>query len=136
MFYEQLIEACKIKQTAVSKMTQDLGLSLGNVNRWKKGGVPSVEVLDKIADYLDVTTDYLLGRTDSKNLDANTPGIAELSRDEVLDLLNPANQSTVVINIQNKGGENKAFEMDADEFAELMQLIELRKAMFRKELDK
>ena len=30
----------------------------------KRGWTPSVEVFEKIADYLDVSVDYLLGRTD------------------------------------------------------------------------
>lgn len=90
----------------------------------------------KLADYFGVSVDYLVGRTESEKSVTATQDIADLTRDEVMELLNPANQSTVVINIQNKGGENKAFEMEADDFAELMQLIELRKTMMRKELDK
>lgn len=42
------------------------------VSNWENDNVlPSIEMLTKIADYFKVSTDFLLGRTMSKNLDCS-----------------------------------------------------------------
>jgi transcriptional regulator with XRE-family HTH domain len=56
----------KITLTQLSKKT---GIDQGYLSRLERGekSNPSSEVLAKLADALDVTTDYLLGRTDDPN---------------------------------------------------------------------
>lgn len=42
-----------------------VGVAQSNINRWENGTVcPSADFVVKLADYFDVSTDYLLGRTD------------------------------------------------------------------------
>jgi len=60
MFYERLKELCKKKGTSVTVMLKTLGLSTGGTGYWKKGKLPSGEVLAQIADYLDTSIDYLI----------------------------------------------------------------------------
>lgn len=46
-----------------------IGVSSGNISDWKSGrSSPKQDALIKIADYFDVSTDYLLGRTDEKSV--------------------------------------------------------------------
>ena len=47
-------------------MIKDLSLAHGNVTNWNKGAVPKGETLNKIADYFNVSTDYLLGKTEKR----------------------------------------------------------------------
>lgn len=48
-------------------LTQSLGLSNSAISDWKAGRAkPSADALLKIADYFDVSVDYLLGRTDEQ----------------------------------------------------------------------
>ena len=57
------ISELKLKKKKVSDAT---GISTGNLSDWKKGRcLPSAEKLEKLADYLDCSVDYLLGRTDN-----------------------------------------------------------------------
>lgn len=65
MFYERLESMCSRKGITVSSLVKALGLSTSKVTAWKNGSVPKGEILVKIADYLDVTVDYILGRTDT-----------------------------------------------------------------------
>ena len=52
-----------------------------NIGRWENGEViPSADVVVKLADYFDVSADYLLGRTD--DLGAFVPPRSDLSQDE------------------------------------------------------
>lgn len=46
------------------KMSLDTGISTGNISDWKKGRtIPSAPKLEIMADYLDCSVDYLIGRT-------------------------------------------------------------------------
>jgi len=65
MFYERLDAICSRKGMTVSALVKSLGLSTSKVTAWKNGTVPKGETLVKIADYLDLPLDYILGRTDT-----------------------------------------------------------------------
>lgn len=68
-FLERLEVLLKEKGVSATKMSLDLGFSKDAVFNWKKrGAIPSGEMLAKVADYFDVSVDYLLGRTDERNL--------------------------------------------------------------------
>ena len=62
-----LIKAvCKEKGIAVSTLLQACGIRKGLIyDMEKRDGTPSTEIMEKIADYLDCSVDYLLGRTDN-----------------------------------------------------------------------
>lgn len=61
-----LIKAlAKSKKIAIGKMLSDCSLSVNTLSSMQAGGYyPRLEALTKIADYLDCSVDYLLGRTD------------------------------------------------------------------------
>lgn len=74
------------------KMTQDelakkLGMGRSNVGHMENGRtIPTADVLQKIADVLDVTIDFLLGRVENKypnkykDMPQNEPGIQIIMR--------------------------------------------------------
>lgn len=62
MNYDLFETLCRANNTTPTALTNKLGLSKGNSSSWKKGGNPSAEVLIKLADELNCTTDELLGR--------------------------------------------------------------------------
>lgn len=54
------------KGITAKKLSEATGISTGNISDWKSGrSLPSAPKLDIIADYLDCSVDYLLGRTDN-----------------------------------------------------------------------
>jgi len=60
MFFTRLKKACNNKEISVSKLLRELKFSSSSVTYWKrKGTIPKGEKLVKIAEYLDVTVDYL-----------------------------------------------------------------------------
>lgn len=56
----------KHKNITIGTMLIDCNLSKNTLSSMQSGGyLPRVETLIKIADYLDCSVDYLLGRTDN-----------------------------------------------------------------------
>lgn len=59
-------EIAKSKKIAIGEMLHDCGLSINTLSTMQSGGYfPRLEAIAKIADYLDCSVDYLLGRTEN-----------------------------------------------------------------------
>lgn len=56
----------KAKNISVSTMFSEIGLGKNTLMNFKTS-MPKADNIAKIADYLDVSVDYLLGRTDNPN---------------------------------------------------------------------
>ncbi len=65
MFWDRLYEVCLQRGCKPNTMAKEIGLSSATATKWKQGAIPNDEALIKIADYLDCSIDYLLGRTDN-----------------------------------------------------------------------
>lgn len=69
MFWERFYNLCIDKGTKPNPVGAIIGISSGIITKWKnEGSIPNGETLIKIADYLDCSVDYLLGRTDNPNV--------------------------------------------------------------------
>lgn len=55
------------KVGSVAELERKLNISNGTINKWDKQN-PSVAALAKIADFFNVSTDYLLGRTENPKI--------------------------------------------------------------------
>ena len=67
VFAEKLKELRKEKGLTQSQVGVHLGMSQHNYRRWEVGErSPSGETLIKLADYFDVSIDYLVGRKNEK----------------------------------------------------------------------
>ena len=61
MFYDLFCQLCEKKGVSVTRATVEMGLSRTIGSKWKRtGATPNGETLNRIAEYFDVTTDYLL----------------------------------------------------------------------------
>ena len=67
-FYDNLSELCKINGITVSGLLAELKMSASNKQKWQNGASVNSSVLMKIADYFNVSVDYLLGRTDNSTV--------------------------------------------------------------------
>lgn len=68
--YELIKQLCKEKGLSITKLSEMVTESSGNLSTWKKGYMRS-DYLSKVADILEVSVDYLLGRTDSPSNNIN-----------------------------------------------------------------
>lgn len=56
---------CKEKNISIAELERRTGISNGQIRKWDTS-TPGVDKLEVIADYFDLSTDYLLGRTEQK----------------------------------------------------------------------
>ena len=61
-FYDSLRAVMAEKGVTRYKLVKDLPIYDGYFTNWKKGKSPNILTLIMLADYLDVTIDYLVGR--------------------------------------------------------------------------
>ncbi|MSA21382.1 helix-turn-helix domain-containing protein [Ligilactobacillus ruminis] len=59
------------KKISVAELERTLGFGNGSISKWNKQS-PSVDKLNKVADYFDVSVDYLLGRTNTRSKKDNS----------------------------------------------------------------
>lgn len=66
MFWNSFIAICNDNNTTPTATVKALGISLGSVTKWKNGAQPNSTTLKKIADYFNVSVEYLKGETEQK----------------------------------------------------------------------
>ena len=59
---------CEQSGITKAKLFEDCGLNKNIVNNLKRGSIPSVDKIAIIADYFNISVDYLLGRTEENSL--------------------------------------------------------------------
>lgn len=60
MFWTRFQEICDARGVKPHAVLKELDISSGSASHWKEGTIPSGEILRKIADYFDLTIEYLL----------------------------------------------------------------------------
>jgi len=66
MLLNRVKELANERNMTIAELERKLNFGQGSISKWNKQS-PSSERLQKAADYFDVSTDYLLGRTDKRN---------------------------------------------------------------------
>ena len=93
MLPEMIAELRKDKGLLQKELAQLLGVSIGTVSNYETGvHNPEIETLTKLADYFNVSVDYMLGRIKFRaGLDILNspliPGVKELTAGELLNAI-------------------------------------------------
>ena len=67
-FREVFIDLRKSKELTQKELAQKIGYTNSTICDWEKGrSEPSIEALNNLADFFDVSVDYLIGRVDADN---------------------------------------------------------------------
>ena len=114
---DRLIDLRMEKQLTQVELAKILGKSKQMISFYESGDkFPSVEMLEKYADFFGVTTDYLLGRTDCRSPNISIRGICDylgLSEASVMQL-HEMNDMEVTVNKLGKliGNNSLSSKMD------------------------
>lgn len=68
VFWDRFYELSTEKDGSPNATAKKLNIPSGSVTAWKGGSVPRLKTIFKLAEHFSVPADYLLGRTDSKNI--------------------------------------------------------------------
>lgn len=82
--FERVKETANLRKINLQTLAEKSGMGINSIYGWKTK-TPSVEKISAVADVLNVSTDYLLGRTDKMNATtAETVKKADIDDDELL----------------------------------------------------
>lgn len=70
MFWETFNDLCRQNGISANAVAKQLSIASGTVTEWKKGRTPYNATLKKIADYFNVSVDYLLGKEEKADISA------------------------------------------------------------------
>ena len=79
MFWEKFYNLCESKNTKPLIVVKTLSIATGSITKWKNGTIPNGKTLQKLADYFNVSVDYLLSDQKEKPGTEATP--PELNED-------------------------------------------------------
>ena len=71
MFWENFVNLCNSVGKSPNGIAKDINVSSGAITSWKKGKVPHHSTLLKIANYFNVSVDYLLTGKNEPPADAD-----------------------------------------------------------------
>lgn len=118
---ERIMGLAATKNLSKNKLLDNVGLGKSLFDNMKKGKVPSIERIDRIADYLGCSVDYLLGRTDEPSLSTNIIG-GDVTGGTVVQ---GAHHSSVVV---HNGGKRTLTDEEA-ELLRLFNVLDVRRRM-------
>lgn len=70
--FEIIKKLAKNRGLSVKELSQKLGFGESTIYKWKNQ-TPKVDHLQKVADFFNVSVDYLLGRTNKVQFDSDSP---------------------------------------------------------------
>lgn len=65
--FERISYLAKKRDKSLKEVAEELGLSRNAIYQWKTSS-PKADTLQKVAEYFDVSVDYLLGREEKTSL--------------------------------------------------------------------
>lgn len=100
--YEQIRDIAKIKGYSVNKLEQELGFARSSINKFNKNK-PSVDKLQQIADFLEVSVDYLVtGKEPEKQ------ATVELTKRDHRDIKKSVDE--IMTSLDNNNGETLYYD--------------------------
>lgn len=100
----------KKSQDSIAK---DLEVSQSLINNWETGrSTPGPEMLEYIADYFEISVDYLIGRSKYKNVEAGNSELDNVLFSKAKELTD--DEKKTIINVINAIKKDIDKEMDND----------------------
>jgi len=88
--FDRVKKLCDEQKISIVELEERLGFGRNSLYGWKKK-VPNGANLSKVADYFNVSVDYLLGRTDKKRFYELTESDEKDIQKELNDMINGLN---------------------------------------------
>lgn len=112
--YEQIRDIAKSKGYSVNRLEQELGFARSSINKFNKNK-PSVEKLQQIADYLNVSLDFLMTGQEAQKA-ANSSELTARDEKDITKTLNKVME-------QFENNENGPLYYDGEEIDETSRIL-------------
>ncbi|EHD1702306.1 helix-turn-helix domain-containing protein [Listeria monocytogenes] len=127
--YDRIKKLAETSGITIKELESNLGFVKNSLYKWKKAS-PSIDRVEKVAEYFNVSIDFLLGRSENTELDTiYQNALEELNRQRFSVLLEYINNFfTLSINERQSSTEYALYDLDAQgdqigSFVEEMDLI-------------
>ena len=135
---ERLKELRDEKDISQRKLQEDVGMSTGALSKWKTS-MPNAQLLQKVADYFNVSTDYLTGRTKYRNKEHMLQAFDLKYKPDMNDTDIPADMCIQtdegIVLIESKSAAPKYIDDQTRRIAEYIQTNEKMKEMLSHIMD-
>lgn len=122
MFYDRLKIACKNAHTTVTATLKAIGVGTANGTYWKNGSAPSSDIVVKLAEFLGVSTDYLLlGKKDTK-IEITPDAVELISAYNSVDMLGKAMIKERALTLAELAAERATKERAAEQHKKAAQI--------------
>lgn len=105
----RISELCKEKSISINQMLKETNLNKSLVDNLKKGSIPSIDKIEGVADYFNVSIDYILGKSDQKE---KPTAIADGE---------PVKEDVVIF---HRDGKTQRKKLSKDQLAMLMAMVD------------
>lgn len=124
MFGKKIADLRKQRNLSQYDLAEKLGFSRGKISNYEQGTrEPDFETLKQIADFFDVSTDYLLGKTDKKQASAeNNVELTDYQK-EVLEFFD----KSPIVNFKDKPDDLRSMLEDFEVYYEIIKAQQERK---------
>ncbi|CAM4411785.1 MULTISPECIES: helix-turn-helix domain-containing protein [Paenibacillus] len=124
MLSERLLELRKERRLTQQEISKSLKMARTTYSGYENGSrEPDNETLNKIADFLEVSVDYLLGRTEQRKQVLSEPSRA------LIDSLNLTDEEIM----KNIRFEVDGIELEEDDVKRFIGLVRLERSMRKKQ---
>lgn len=135
---KRLKELCEEKGISQRQLQRDLNLSTSTVSKWKTS-TPKHDTLQAVADYFNVSTDYLTGRTKYRNKEHMLQAFDLKYKPDMNDTEIPVDYCVQtdegIILIETKSTAPKYIDCETRRIAEYIQTNEKMKEMLSHIMD-
>lgn len=116
---ERIKTLCDKNNISINKMLKKSDAGARTYHNMKSGSSPSMDKIQKIAEYFNVSVDYLLGRTDNPEIQKETNNKIDIEQ-AVLNYIENFNNNSELkaINIFKDGEEQKIVKMTDEQYEE------------------
>lgn len=147
VFSKRLKELRKNRNMTQKDLANELGVSMGSIGFYEnQERTPDIDFLNSVADFFDVSTEYLLGRTDVKSMDleikeiSNKTGLSEQSIENIIKIKSSPRNSVFFddevlceysrIDILNYLFIDRFFIMLLDDMCKLIHASKIKKELY------
>lgn len=127
MLFDRIKFLCEQRKISITELEERVGFGKNSIYKWKTQ-MPKIDKLQAIADYFDVTTDYLLGRTDTPEFTKRDEKDIQNTLSELLEGLSDKNALAYL-----KNGGEEIDEEDAELLRDALERAARRAKILAKE---